>query len=234
MEGWFNELHQRLISELIDKNITVGKLLQALTMLPIAFRKEYESSIQQMIPTLVKQRTTTELFLRLNPLFTFIDVGLLEYLVSKFCSQELKKAMKDYTVKLQVFLRETTVGEMIEYLPGDEHPQVNYSKLRTKFSDDPKTYTLERLNNFRRKFCSKIRLSQLIFILVSVESASSFYAIWLIPIEIVPNLMEAVISIDKSFYEEEHIVEIKLSSNDIVLYPPTQVYTCIIFSCYEN
>ena len=128
-----------------------------------------------------------------------------------------------------MFLRETTVGEMIEYWPGDEHPQVNYPKLRAKFSDDPKTYTLERLNNFLwQKFCNKIQLSQLIFIPVSVESAGSFYAIWLIPIEIVPNLMEAVISIDKSFYEEEHIVEIKLSSSDIVLYPPTQVYTCIM------
>ena len=53
-------------------------------------------------------------------------------------------------------MQETTVGDVMEYWPGDEQPRLNnYSKLKAKFSEDPKSYTLERLNNFWRKFCSK-------------------------------------------------------------------------------
>ena len=211
LEEQFDDLHQRLMSELTEGECCSGiELLRALTMLPISVRKEYESSIQQMLPTLEGRGTITEVFLRLSPLFIFIDYGLLEHLVLKFGSTKLKEDMSSYVSTVRVFMRETTVGELMNYWPGDEQPHVNYSKLKAKFSNDPKTYTLERLNNFRRMFCSKVRLSEFIFGLIMFEAAESFFAVWLVPTVVVPELMKAASEIDEGFYQMEHVLMVSL------------------------
>ena len=211
LESQFDGLHQRLMSEITENEALSGmELLRALTMLPVSLRKEYESSIQQMLPTLESKNTITELFLRLNPLFVFIDYGLLDHLISKFGSPVLKGDMKSYVSKVKVFMRETTVADLMDYWPGEEHPHMNYSDLKAKFSNDPRSYTLERLNNFRRKFCCKLRLSEFIFGLILLEAGESFYATWLVPSIVAPELRKAINEIDENFYQEEHVLMISL------------------------
>ena len=107
-------------------------------------------------------------------------------------------------------MQETTVGDLMEYWPGDEQPHLNYSKLKAKFNDDPKTYTLERLNNFRWKFCSKVRLSELIFGLILLEVGESFFATWLIPTVVASDLKKAVCEMDEIFYQVENVLIISL------------------------
>ena len=60
--------------------------------------------------------------------------------------------MTSYVEKVQLFKKVTTVSELIDYWPGLEIPEVSYSILRAKFDDDPRTYTLEKLDYFRGKF----------------------------------------------------------------------------------
>ena len=211
LEGQFDSLHQRLMTEVTENEALSGKeLLRVLTMLPVSLRKEYESLIQQILPTLESKNTTTELFLRLNPLFVFVDYGLLDHLVSKFGSPALKGDMKSYVNEVKVFMRETTVGDLMDFWPGEENPHMNYSELKVKFSDDLRSYTLERLNNFRRKFCCKLRLSEFIFGLILLEAGESFYATWLVPSIVAPELRKAIEEIDESFYQEEHVLMISL------------------------
>ena len=211
LESQFDGLHQRLMSEITENDVLSGmELLRALTMLPVSLRKEYESSIQQMLPALEGKNTITELFLRLSPLFVFIDYGLLDHLISKFGSPVLKEDMRSYVSKVKVFMRNTTVADLMDYWPGEQHPGMNYSELKAKFSDDPKSYTLERLNNFRRKFCCKIRLSEFIFGLILLEAGESFCVTWLVPSIVSPELRKAINEIDESFLQEEHILIISL------------------------
>ena len=144
-------------------------------MLPIAFRKEYESSI----PTAVKESdgqgvVTSSTFLPFSPLFIFIDYDLLNHVIVKFGSVELKSKMALYIEDVKIFMRGTTVGDLIDHWPGCEVPDLTYAKLKAKFRDDPMTYTLERLNKFRRRFCGQVRLSEFIFCLISVESTEPF------------------------------------------------------------
>ena len=146
-------------------------------MLPIAFRREYERSIQQSLHAVEESDgqsiITSGVFLQFSPLFVFIDYDLLNYMIMKFGSAGLKSEMALCIEDVKIFMRETTVGDLIDYWPGCEVPDLNYAELKTKFRDDPMIYTLERLNKFRRKFCSQVRLSELIFCLISVESTES-------------------------------------------------------------
>ena len=56
--------------------------------------------MQKMLPKLEKRRVISQLFNCLNLLFTFIDFKLLQHLISKFGSQDLKIEMISYTEKV--------------------------------------------------------------------------------------------------------------------------------------
>ena len=193
-------------------------------MLPTAFRKEYERSIPQILAAAKESDgqsvVTSSVFLPFSPLFVFIDYDLLNHMIMMFGSAELKSEMASYIEEIKIFMRETTVGDLIDHWPGCEVvSDLNYGKLKAKLKGDPKMYTLERLNKFRRRFCGQVRLSEFIFCLISLESTESFFATWIIPAAIIPELSEAIQQLDKSFYEEEHIISIFVDQKQ--LYPST-------------
>ena len=218
LEEQFDCLHKRLVTELSEGGTSVEEVLRALTKLPLAFRKEYEGAIQSMLPDLEKREVIHKLFYRLNPLFTFIDHKLLHHLVSKFGSPELKQDMTSYATKVELFKKITTISELIDYWPGLKVTEVDHKMLRTKFEDDPKSYTLEKLDYFRNRFYSELRLSQFVAvsILVVLDPANSFTAMWFLPIVVVPEIIEAFGRMDNSFFQDEQILEISL--DDRMLY----------------
>ena len=220
LEEQFGGLHNRLVKELTDRCVSVDNLLQALTLLPFTFRKQYESAIQSMLPELENREAISNLFHRLNPLFTFIDYKLLQYLVSKFGSAKLKKEMTLYVEKVQLFKKGTTVSELIDYWPSLEVPHLNYCKLRAKFDGDPRTYTLEKLDYFRRRFYNHVKLSEFVSvsILMLVDSTNSFVAVWYVPTVIVHEVMEAVRQSNRAFFQAERILELTLDER--ILYHP--------------
>ena len=130
LEEQFSCLHKRLVNELSKGDTSVEEVLQVLTMLPLKLRREYQSRIQNMLPELEDKKFVDNLFYHLNPLFTFIDYELLQYLVSKFGSQGLKQEMMSYTEKMQAFKKVTTIDELIKHWPGLEAPPIDYKILR--------------------------------------------------------------------------------------------------------
>ena len=120
--------------------------------------------------------------------------------------------MSIYVKDLKVLLRETTVEDLMEYWPGHEVPHLNrmYSKLIAKFKDDPgpQTYTLEKIDKFRRRFCSYVRLSEFVCGLISFEPSKSFFVVWAIPTAIAAQLTKAISKIDKGFYQEEGVLAV--------------------------
>ena len=230
LEEQFDCLHERLVNELSEGGISMDQVLRILTKLPFTFRMEYESAIQIMSPELEEKEVIHKLFYRLNPLFTFIDYELLQHLVSKFGSQELKQEMAIYTEKVQLFKKVTTISELIHCWPGLEVPQIDHRVLRAKFSDDPRSYTLERLDSFRNRFYNKLRRSEFVAvsILMSLEAANSFIAVWFIPNVAIQELLVALRYMDGAFLQTEHIFELSLGEQ--TLYQSSVAAECMTSS----
>ena len=229
----FDCLHERLVNELSEESTSVDQVLQVLTKLPVTFRKGYENIMQKMLPKLEKRRVISQLFNCLNPLFTFIDFKLLQHLISKFGSQDLKQAMTSYAEKVQLFKKITTIRDVIHCWPGLKVSHVDHKILKAKFADDPKSYTLEKLDCFRNCFFNDLRLSEFvaISILVAVEPANSFIAMWFIPTVVVWELMEAFRLMDRTFFQTEQILELSLGER--TLYQRNIAAECVISSAME-
>ena len=230
LDAQFRRLHGRLLRELSNGGISVDNLLQALTLLPFSLSNQYEDTIQGMLSDLEKKEAVRTLFHRLNPLFTFIDYKLLQHLISEFGSPELKNDMILYAEKVQLFKKLTTISELIDYWPGFKAPQIDHEILRTKFGGDPKSYTLEKLDYFRNHFYNELRLSQFVSvsILMLLEPANSFVAMWFVPTVIVEELIKAIYQMEKTFLQAEQILE--LSLDERTLYQRSVAAECMMTS----
>ena len=225
LEQQFDKLHGQLVQELTSEMASIDSILHSLTKLPLPLRSTYEVPILKMLPDLERKKNIDLLFYRLNPLFTFIDCELLAHLISKFGSPTLREDMESYLDQIKLFKQQTTVGDLIEYFSGRSiaDNDQNYKRLRAKIDGDPKVYTLEMLDDFRKKFCRKMLLSDFVSVLVLelLEAACSFYAVWLIPSVLAEDMAIRAPLVDTDFYLSEHIQE--LSLDGLSLYPATSM-----------
>ena len=208
LEKQFSSLQRRLSSELnANGEVSPEILLESLTLLPIALRNEYEKIIFENLSTLEKANSIRKLFHHLNPLSSFIDYHLVEYLVEEFGSEQLQEDMSAYVKLVQVFYDETTVQQLMDHWPGRRDIPPHFEELRAVIDEDPGTYTLRRLDNLRKEFCSEIRLFETVLILKRFGRKNSFVVCWVVPSIFVPQ-SKSVISSLRSFYQREHIFSV--------------------------
>ena len=168
LEKQFKSLHKRTREELMtNKDINVQEMLHAITLLPIKLKNEYETAISEKLPKFPREGSISELFLHLNPLFSFIDYGLLEYIIEEFGSNSLKINMQSYCGDVHAFMKQTTVQQLIDYWPSDEEVAPNVSKVIASINKDPRSCNLHELDTLRRKICIRARLSDVVQWLVS-------------------------------------------------------------------
>ena len=209
------KLSRQLRCELQEK-ITADDLLDELTCLPIALRREYQESVKKDIATHSDScRSVRQLFhLIINQLTTFLDYKLLQHLISKFGSSQLKQDMSEYVHAVNEFKRETTVAELMDHWDGIEDESLKFTELQVRFGEDPTECTLERLDRFRKKICSRYKLSEFVMILIHLKPGS-FIAFWRIPTVLVPDITESVSQRDDPFFDKEKLLSITVAGKQI-------------------
>ena len=216
LEEVITTITSQLCREMGENGVTVEDLLHKLTMLPVALRREFQTSITREIATFgdTYKSISHAFHLLINPLTTFLDYKLLEHLISKFGSSQLKQDMADYVDDVTDFKRETTVAELMDHWDGIEDESMKFTELQVRFGEDPTKCTLERLDRFRKKFCSRYKLSELVMVLIHLKPGS-FIAFWRIPTVLVGDITESVIQRDDPFFDEEKILSISAAGKQI-------------------
>ena len=212
LENWFDDLQTRIINELCtNPDVTAKELLSKLTRLPLSLRKEYESSLAKRIHRMRKETQINDLFIvHLNDLSSFMDYGLIDYLIKKFGSDGLKKDMVSYCSEMVVFMKETTIEQLRGHLPGEPEVPPKFSLLKARIDEDPSKYTLEEVNTIRKQYCSKLKLSAMVLHLLTFKKSKSFIVWWLVPSAVASDLLRFAKTIDQSFYQEYKITSLTL------------------------
>ena len=220
LECQFRGLHGKILTELEEKRTSISKLQQSLTLLPTEIRQEYRPAITKIFPDLRKETTISGLFCHLGPLVDFLGYDLLKYIVDAFGSDTLKVRMHTYSEDITKFMKETTIKQLMNIWPGEQEIPPNFSNLRAKIDDDPTTYTLYELDQLRRRFCSRNKLTDVVLVFIGLESANSFIAEWLIPSTLIPHLMESARNLDYGFYLHERILKMTVDGKQIFPFLP--------------
>ena len=212
LEDQFDSLRTRIMLELSAKpDMTVQTLLNKLTGLPLSLRKEYELSIAKQISNMSSETQINKLFIvHLNPLSSFIDYGLIEYVVKKFGSDGLKKDMRSYCSEMILFMKETTIKQLIDHLPGQAEVPPKFSLIEAKIGENVSECTLEQLNTIRKRYCSELKLSEIVFHLLALVDSNSFIVRWLVPSALASDIMKFAKTISQTFYQDCNITYLTL------------------------
>ena len=222
LECQFRLLHERILSELEDRGVTVSQLLSSLLIIPTALRQEYNKSIKEVFPELRREAAIREAFYHLSPLIDFLSCDLLNYIIGGFGSNTLNAMMKSYNVDLIRFMKETTVKQLMDVWPSQQPEDIPpyFMKLRAKLKKDPTTCTLYELDQLRRQFCAAVRLTEIVLVLIGLESTNSFIAEWIVPSTVVPLLIKFANKLDSGYYLHERILEMTVDKIHIFPVPP--------------
>ena len=233
LESRIRDLKIQLRLELEERGVTVDDVLDELTFLPMELKGEYEDCVTKKKKKSKRYRSVRQLFQDLiNPLTTFLDYKLIDYLISVFSGSQLKQDMADYVVDVSNFKKETAVAELIDHWNGVEDKSVNFKELQVRFGEDPTTCTLERLDKYRKRFCSRYKLSELVMILIFLKPGS-YSAVWRIPSILFGADKESSIQTDHAFVAEERIISVIIAGKQI--YPGTcTCYTANIMSLFRD
>ena len=205
LDNRFSDLHQKIRNELVAGHVDTSNLLSNLTLLPLKLKKEYDKPIQEILPELKEQKNINELFYRLNPLLSFLDYALLEHIINKFGSDQLKNAIATYGSDIQVFMQQTTIQQLMDHLPGQPEIPQNFELIKAKISKDAKKCTIAEINQLRRRLCCEIRLSEIVFHIIALEDSNSFIISFIVPSILLPDIIESARKLDDSFFQRESI-----------------------------
>ena len=213
-EDRFRRLQNRVLRELVTSSIDTLSFLNTITLLPEKLKKEYEVAIMDMLPTLSRQESINQLFCHLNFLISFIDYGLLEYIIKIFGSDSLRTDMRTYVSDMRMFMEQTTVQQLINcsYLTGRRKPPPDFTILREKIGQDACSCTLAKINKLRLRFSAEAKLSHIIFHLITLEDSSSFIVSFFVPSALVPDIIKSAKKLSDRFFERDKIVSISIGN----------------------
>ena len=118
--------------------------------------------------------------------------------------------MTIYSSDICIFMKETTINQLIDHLPGQTEVPPKFSLIEAKIGEDASKCTLEQLNRIRRRYCSEVKLSEIVFHLVAIVESNSFIVKWLVPSSTVPDIMNSARNVNQSFYQEYRITSLTL------------------------
>ena len=159
-------LIEKILSELQQSvDFRPAHLLQALAVLPLRLRKQYNGEQLYSEVCKLQQKDVDGVFWTLcfGPL---VDYYLLEYIVLKFGSPDLKKEMDLYSGGIQDFMKHTTVKQLLSsswHVPAEDCGSKLPELVREMLDNcDPEVTFLKQLDTLQRRCGSNAKLSVLV------------------------------------------------------------------------
>ena len=176
-ERRFADLVLRLQTELSRKRTPIAEFRHSVTLLPSTIRTEHIQFIKESIHDINNAGDVNSLFSHLNIYWTYLEYSLLSHIIqshSSTLSAELKGEMKRYEEDIEVFKQRTTMEQLLQAGVGcvRREPPPNFTRIITKLKGKPSDYTLDYIDQFRRKMCMAYNLPTFILMLESADEGS--------------------------------------------------------------
>lgn len=224
MQEVFEEIQNRLLEVLNEKEIKYTQLKKNLSTYPCHVQIKGFNSLKKISGEV----GLDDVFSIWNSEFvwSFLDVTLLEYIVRRKGSSDLKEKMRNYSEKLKKFREQTTVYMLIDVqpdsllapdefkrrkkvLPPNELNECEEAVLNLR--ESPEQCTLEKLENLRKKTCRKFALSEVALVMLTV-SPGCIILVWIIHNAVVQKFKEELKECitNRTYFKENNIVRLHL------------------------
>ena len=215
LEDRFLELTECTYEVLVAKGIDVHRLHARLVSLDVFRRHEHQEFIDKHLMNIGQEMTFNNLWARLGNYWDFLNFDLLEHVVSRFGSEDLKHKMESYKHDLQSFRKATRLCDFIDCWPvrGQTPPETELREFVIKVGHHWDNCTLEDLEKLKGVITRKFFLREFDLRLKEIKEGC-ITIIWLIPELFVEDLQVAIESTSSEFFLEQKIETITIDGQE--------------------
>ncbi len=174
-EKRFNDLAHAALKEVKNENkVSVEDLQIDLTLLPSKIKPNHASYLKDNFDKLRNASNLQEIFMHLNLYWDCYNYTLLQVIIDKYGSDDLKQRMQSYTTDIEQFEKETTVAEFIPHCNTKGDHSFYSDELRSVINKPSSEYTLFEVEELRRTFCQEFNLPRFVLIFSGLQAVSYF------------------------------------------------------------
>ena len=204
----------------VSREMEPSTFLARFTYLPVSSRLQHRSFIKKNLTHVRNPVTFEKIWSILNLYWDFLNYGLLEHVINKFGSENLKHQMQDYLDELSTFKRRTRLCDFIDSWPckDDGPPEEELRKLVAKMHHKWTECTLQDVESFKTALIHKFFLPEFDIILQNAKRGCVCVT-WLTSPSTATLLQQNLANIETEFFKEHSIDAVTVDGQDIYLTP---------------
>ena len=181
-------------------------LLSRVTCLPVSARSQHRTFIEEKLTNITPPVTFENIWSILNLYWDFLNYGLLEHVINKCGSEELKQQMQDYVDELSTFKQTTRLCDFIESWPcrDDGPPEDRLKKVVVKMDHEWSQCTLQDVESFKKALVHKFFLPEFDILLQKAERGCVCVT-WLTSPSTATLLQQNLVNIETEFFKKHGI-----------------------------
>ena len=226
---------------LIDKacgevkgNIEPHILLSRVTYLPVSVRREHRTFIEERLTNIPPPETFAKIWSILNLYWDFLNYGLLQHIINKCGSNDLKQEMQDYVDELSTFKQTTRLCDFIESWPcrDDGPPEDRLKKVVVKMKHEWSQCTLHDVESFKKALVHKFFLPEFDILLQKAERGCVCVTLLTSP-STATLLQQNLTNIETEFFKKHGIDAVTIDGQDVYL-TPVKKYSGYLRDLYNS
>ena len=208
--------------------------LSRVTYLPVSARSQHQSFIKKNLTNIPPPVTFESIWSILNLYWDFLNYRLLEHVINKCGSDDLKKQMQDYVDELSTFKQTTRLCDFIESWPcrDDGPPEDRLKKLVVKMRHKWSQCTLQDVESFKKALVHKFFLPEFDILLQKAERGCVCVT-WLTSPSVATLLQQNLANIETEFFKKHGINAVTIDGQDVYL-TPVKKYSGYLRDLYNS
>ena len=192
--------------------------LSRVTCLPVSARTQHRSFIKKNLTNISPPVTFENIWSILKLYWDFLNYGLLDHVISKCGSGDLKQEMQAYVDELSTFKQTTRLCDFIESWPcrDDEPPEDRLKKVVVKMKHEWSQCTLQDVESFKKSLVHKFFLPEFDILLQKAERGCVCVT-WLTSPSIATLLQQNLANIETEFFKKHGIDAVTIDGQDVYL-----------------
>ena len=177
---------------MIRNKIEVLHLRHSIMRLPGDLKNEHHIFVKKVKAELKKAETIEDIFFTVDDYWDFLNYSLLEHIIDRHASDNVKKEMAEYVAQVNAFRRKTRLDKFSKiYKRKEKKVDEKFRTLVTEHDIHLSTTTLEKVEEIRHDVCSELSLREFSLQLAAV-APGSLVITWLVPQSLVAYIQKSV------------------------------------------
>ena len=232
-EDQFGNLADKAYHE-VHKEMEPSAFLSRITYLPVSARTQHRGFVEKKLTNIPPPVAFENIWAILNLYWDFLNYGLLEHVINKCGSEDLKEKMLSYINELAAFKQRTRLCDFIDSWPCRDDrppPEDGFKQLVVKMKQEWSQCTLQDVESFKKALIHKLFLPEFDMILQKAMEGCVCVA-WLIS-PVIATLLQSLPNTAPEFFKQHKIDAVTIDGEDVYL-SPVKSYGSYLRKLYDS